>query len=69
MALEWEVVKEGRACQLYADASAALKAVRKVLAYQKIRGEDNPADGLTKHVRQELAQQFARATCTRLGSD
>ena len=40
-----------------------------MLEYQKIRGEDNPADGLTKHVRQELAQQYALATHTRLGSD
>ena len=92
MALKWEVVKEGCACQLYALASAALgtakrqgtgkmrhinvrtlwlqeKAVQKVLEYQKFRGEDNPADGLTKHVRQELAQQYARATRTRLGLD
>ena len=35
------------------------KAIQKVLDYQKIRGEDNPADGLSKHVRQELAQQYA----------
>ena len=92
MALEWEVIKEGCACQLYADASAALsiakwqgagemrhinartlwlreKAVQKVIKYQKVRGGDNPADGLTKHVRQELAQQYARSTRTRLGSD
>ena len=34
-----------------------------------IRGEDNLADGLAKHVRQELAQQYARATHTRLGLD
>ena len=45
------------------------KAVQEVLKYQKIRGEDNPADVLTKHVRQELAQQYARATHRRLGSD
>ena len=45
------------------------KSVRRVLGYQKIRGEDNPADGLAKHVRQELAPQYARVTHTRLGSD
>lgn len=45
------------------------KAIRKVLDYRKIRGEDNPADGLTKHVRQELAQQHAHTTRTKLSSD
>ena len=45
------------------------KSAQQVLKYQKIRGEDNPADGLTKHVRQEVAQQYARAAHTRLGSD
>ena len=45
------------------------KAVQEILKYQKICGEDNPADGLTMLVRQELAQQYARATHTRLGSD
>ena len=40
------------------------KAVQDILKYQKIRGEDNPADELTKHVRQELAQQYARTTHT-----
>ena len=45
------------------------KTVQKILEYQKIRGEDNPADGLAKHVRQELAQQYARAARTRLGLD
>jgi hypothetical protein len=33
------------------------KSLQAILKYNKIRGEDNPADGLTKHVRQELAQQ------------
>ena len=28
------------------------KAVQEELSYEKIRGEDNPSDGLTKHVRQ-----------------
>ena len=92
MAIEWDMVDESCACQLYADASAALsiakrqgagkmrhinvrtlwlqeKSIQKVLDYQKIRGEDNPADGLTKHVRQELAQQYARTTHTKLSSD
>ena len=34
------------------------KAVQKVLSYCKVKGEDNPADGLTKHVRQELAEKY-----------
>ena len=34
------------------------KAVQEILEYQKIRGEDNPADGLTKHVRQELIEKY-----------
>ena len=29
------------------------KAVQEELSYEKIRGEDNPSDGLTKHVTQE----------------
>ena len=43
--------------------------VRNVFEYPKIRVGENPADGLTKHVRQELAQQYARATHTRVGLD
>ena len=34
------------------------KEVQRVLAYCKVKGEDNPADGLTKHVRQELAGKY-----------
>ena len=29
-----------------------------ILKYSKIGGEENPADGLTKHVKQELAQKY-----------
>ena len=29
-----------------------------ILKYNKIRGEENPADGLTKHVKQELAHKY-----------
>ena len=32
------------------------KALQAILKYNKIKGEDNPSDGLTKHVRQEPAQ-------------
>ena len=34
------------------------KSLQSILKYNKVRGEDNPADGLTKHVRQELAQRY-----------
>ena len=91
-AIEWEVVGEHCACQLYADTSAALsiaktrgagkmrhinvrtlwlqeESIRKVLEHRKIRGADNPADGLTKRVRQELAQQYARTVRAKLSSD
>jgi len=34
------------------------KALQAILKYNKIKGEDNPSDGLTKHVRQELAQKY-----------
>ena len=39
------------------------------LSYEKIKGEDNPADGLTKHVRQELAEKYAEVTGVRLSAD
>ena len=35
------------------------KQLQSVLQYEKIKGEENPADGLTKHVRQELAARYA----------
>ena len=34
------------------------KTVQQILKYCKARGEENPADGLTKHVRQELAEKY-----------
>ena len=45
------------------------KELQAELLYQKIKGEDNPADGLTKHVRQELAAKYADLVGTRLGRD
>ena len=44
------------------------KSLLKVLQYEKIKGEDNPSDGLTKHVRQELAQTYAITSHTKLSS-
>ena len=34
------------------------KAVQQILARDKIRCEDNPSDGLTKHVRRELIDKY-----------
>ena len=45
------------------------KAVQEELSYEKIRGEDNPSDGLTKHVRQELAEKYANVVGIRLSAD
>ena len=35
------------------------KALKAEISFQKVKGEENPADGLTKHVRQELAHRYA----------
>ena len=45
------------------------KEVQQVLSYSKIKGEDNPADGLAKHERQELAMKYAKTVNMRLSSD
>ena len=45
------------------------KAVQKVLSYCKVKEEDNPADGLTKHVRQELAEKYLSIERLRLRED
>jgi hypothetical protein len=45
------------------------KELQEVLSYVKIKGEDNPADGLTKHVRQELAAKYAKTLRMRLSND
>ena len=34
------------------------KALQAILKYKKVKGEEIPADGLTKHVKQELAQKY-----------
>ena len=34
------------------------KAVQQVLAYDKVKGEDNPSEGLTKHVKRELIDKY-----------
>ena len=45
------------------------KGVRRELEYVKIKGEENPSDGLTKHVRQELAERYAKTVSLKLGAD
>ena len=45
------------------------KSVQLELDYVKVKGEDNPADGLTKHVRQELAERYLKTTGLQLGKD
>ena len=32
------------------------KALQSILKYNKVKGKENPADGLTKHVRRELIE-------------
>ncbi len=34
--------------------------MQRVLAYDKDKGEDNPSDGLTKHVKQELIDKYLK---------
>ena len=36
------------------------KVVPRVLAYDKVKGEDNPSDGLTKHVKKELIGKYLK---------
>ena len=36
------------------------KAVQRELDYVKIKGEEHPAHGLAKHVRQELMEKYAK---------
>ena len=45
------------------------KELRKKLVYKKFKGEDNPADGLTKRVMQELAEEYVSAVSLRLSRD
>ena len=45
------------------------KAVQLELDYVKVRGEEKPADGLTMHVKQELAEKYLKTTGLHLGKD
>ena len=43
--------------------------MQRILEYLKVKGEENPADGLAKHVRQELAERYAKTVNLKLGGD
>ena len=45
------------------------KAVQLLLRYNKVKGEDNPADGLTKHVRQELIEKYLQIENLKIKED
>ena len=45
------------------------KSVQKILDYKKVKGEENPADGLTKHVRQELLERYLRMESLKIKND
>ena len=45
------------------------KTVQKVLRYCKIKGEDNPADGLTKHVKRELIERYLKTERLQIRED
>ena len=45
------------------------KAVQDELTYSKIKGEDNPSEGLAKHVRKELAEKYAKVVGMKLSTD
>ena len=45
------------------------KAVQQVRKYCKIRGEENPADGLIKHVKRELVESYLRTESLRIRED
>ena len=36
------------------------KALQSLLKYSKVRGEENPADGLTTHVKRELIEKYLK---------
>ena len=45
------------------------KAVQEELSYEKISVEYNPADGLTKHVRQDLIEKYANVVGIKFSAD
>ena len=45
------------------------KEVQQILKYRKIKGEENPSDGLTKHVRRELLDKYLNTGNLEIKSD
>ena len=45
------------------------KAVQNILRYCKIKGEDNPTDGLTKRVKRELIERYLETECLQIRDD
>ena len=45
------------------------KGLQRELDYVEIKGEDNPDDGPTKYVRQELAERYATIVSPTFGKD
>ena len=45
------------------------KKIQQELHDVEIKGEENPADGLTKHVRQELAEKYSVTVNLKLRKD
>ena len=45
------------------------KAVQSMLMYNKVKGEDNPSDGLTKHVKKELIDKYLKTESLTIRQD
>ena len=43
--------------------------MQSILTYKKVRGEENPADGLTKHVKKELIDKYLEIENLKLRGD
>ena len=45
------------------------KEVQQILKYRKVKGQENPSDGLTKHVRRELLDKYLNIENLEIKSD
>ena len=45
------------------------KAVQSMLMYTKVKGEDNPSDGLTNHVKKELTDKYLQTESLTIRQD
>ena len=43
--------------------------MQQVLKYCKVKGEENPADGLTKHAKKELIDHYLKIENLKIRSD